>query len=150
MYEFGCTYLCGNRVINKDVVDPLKSERCDIGEWGFGKLDNAGYYTNADLSVSITKTAAFKWVDDKSDPKITSTLGLGCTSDCYPYEGPMLNDDGSPSNNYVHFKYDPDNYSNKGTDRCGDGFMDGPIPLTFNGDGTPASYIRSTDFSTMV
>ena len=49
-----------------------------------------------------------------------------------------------------HFKYDPDTYSDKGTDRCGDGFMDGPIPLTFDGAGNPLTYIRSNDFTTFV
>lgn len=140
MYEFTCTYLCGNKVINKDTVDPKRSEKCDIGEWAFSKLDNKGYYTYADPTAAATVADVDKWIKDESNDKtVGSPLGLGCTKDCIPYE------DGER-----HFKYDPDNYSSKGTDRCGDGFMDGPIPLTFDGAGAPVTYIRSSDFTTYI
>lgn len=72
MYEFTCTYLCGNKNIDKDAVNPKKSERCDIGEWGFSKLDKDGYYSYADPTASVSKSDAFTWIDDKSDPKVST------------------------------------------------------------------------------
>ena len=43
VYEFTCTYLCGNRVIDKNVDDPTRNERCDVGGWGFTGMGNTGY-----------------------------------------------------------------------------------------------------------
>jgi len=136
VYEFTCTYLCGNRVIDKNVDEPDRSERCDIGGWGFTGMGNTGY--SGEATDDNGDVDGRNWVDTKSDPKKNPALGLGCTVDCVPYI------DGTN-----HFVYDADNFSSKGTDRCGDGFMDGPIPLTFEADGvTPATFYRAGDFPT--
>lgn len=110
--------------------DPTRNERCDIGGWGFTGMGNTGY---AGEKADDTGTVDGKnWVDTKSDPKKNTALGLGCTKDCIPYI------DGTN-----HFVYDADTYSDKGTDRCGDGFMDGPIPLTYEyeADGVTMKYV---------
>lgn len=64
-------------------------------------------------------------------------LGLGCTKDCRAFA------DGSNT-----FKYDDRNYSGKGTDRCGDGIMDGAISYTNSTNGITMNLQGVLDTST--
>lgn len=129
IYEQKCNYLCGNQNLEWDTA----GETCDIGGWSHLSLTSQGYHSAADGTGTLEtdwktiSTWIFASEDNQapdydnasSNPKKSTNLGLGCTKDCRAFA------DGTNT-----FKYDDRNYSDKGTDRCGDGIMDGVISYT--------------------
>lgn len=66
------------------------------------------------------------WYDTLSDPKVNGALILGCTKDCQ-----AVVDTINGGNQHFVFNDEWDTeFDGKGTDRCGDGIMDGPISYT--------------------
>ena len=97
-------------------------------------MDSAGYKklpfnksgsTVSDITVARTSAQVTAWFTDYNDPKKNTPgfndaanpgLALGCTADCMAFH-----------DDKQHFKFSTTTFSIKGTDRCGDGFMDGKV-----------------------
>lgn len=140
VHKMECTYLCGNRFLDivEDPADPNRKEECDIGDWAFHKLNSVDGYTKFTGAYASptwgAKTAAevATWIADTSDPKTNTDLSLGCTQDCMAYR------DADSA-----FKFSDTSYESKGTDRCGDGIMDGKLENLPKTDGTGTITLRA-------
>ena len=82
VYEQKCTYHCGNRILEYD-----EGEQCDIGDWAFHELTNAGFVHVDPITgdrTSKSNADVDTWLADSSDPKGNPRLSVGCTPDCIP------------------------------------------------------------------